>query len=151
MPGTGAGRNDRDRTLKRAGADADAVEFLVGHSLGLRGVYIDADALPLKAAIDRIPALGAEAAGEQARFDGALSDGPLRLITLDDDERDPGSTPRPRRDFLCPERVPAGHPARNNVLSLDAFRKSGGGGGSRSLRLRTELVGYEGRLSAFMA
>jgi integrase len=121
--------------LKRAGADPDAVEFLVGHSLGLRGVYIDADALPLQAAIDRIPVLGTQAAGDQARIDGALRDGPLRLITLDESERDPGLSPGSRRDPVCPERVPAGRGGRNNVLSLDAFRRSGGGGGSRTQRL----------------
>jgi integrase len=43
--------------LRRAGADADAVEVLVGHSLGLRGVYTDADALPLRDAVALIPPL----------------------------------------------------------------------------------------------
>ncbi len=42
--------------LKRAGADDEAVEYLVGHSLGLRGVYTDADALPLREAVALIPA-----------------------------------------------------------------------------------------------
>lgn len=109
--------------LKRGGADADAVEFLVGHSLGLRGVYIDPDALPLAAAVERIPALGVQAAGEQARFDGALAEGPLRLITLDDDERDPEFPPRPRRDPLCPARVPARIGGSGKVLSIAAFQK----------------------------
>ena len=36
----------------------DAVEVLVGHSLGLRGVYTDPDAQPLKAAIKLVPAIG---------------------------------------------------------------------------------------------
>ena len=111
--------------LKRAGADPDAVEFLVGHSLGLRGVYIDADALPLADAIGRIPDV-------VVRFDGALGEGPWRLITLYQSERDPGFAPRPRRQRECPERVPAGHRVRNNVLSLDAFFRNGGGGGSRT-------------------
>ena len=111
--------------LKRAGADPDAVEFLVGHSLGLRGVYIDPDALPLAHAIGRIPDVA-------VRFEGGLGDGPWRLITLDESERHPGFAPRPRRDRVCPERVPAGHRVRNNVLSFDAFRRSGGGGGSRT-------------------
>ena len=44
--------------LKRAGADSEAVEFLVGHSLGLRGVYTDPDALPQRAAVNLIPPLG---------------------------------------------------------------------------------------------
>jgi len=35
------------------------VEFLVGHSLGLRGVYTDPDALPLREAVELIPPLGA--------------------------------------------------------------------------------------------
>ena len=43
--------------LKRAGADVDAVEFLVGHSLGLRGVYMDPEALPLREAVGLVPAL----------------------------------------------------------------------------------------------
>ncbi|MCP4917543.1 MAG: hypothetical protein GY913_11515 [Proteobacteria bacterium] len=43
--------------LKRAGADTDAVEYLVGHSLGLRGVYTDPDALPLRKAVAKIPGL----------------------------------------------------------------------------------------------
>lgn len=43
--------------LRRAGADADAVEFLVGHSLGLKGVYTDPTALPLREAIAKIPPL----------------------------------------------------------------------------------------------
>ena len=44
--------------LKRLGADDEAVEVLVGHSLGLRGVYTDPDAQPLKAAIKLVPAIG---------------------------------------------------------------------------------------------
>ncbi len=43
--------------LKRSGADAEAVEYLVGHSLGLRGVYTDPDALPLRDAVRRVPTL----------------------------------------------------------------------------------------------
>ncbi len=43
--------------LKRSSADTDAVEFLVGHSLGLRGVYTDPDALPLRETIAKIPPL----------------------------------------------------------------------------------------------
>ncbi len=43
--------------LKRAGADTDAVEVLVGHSLGLRGVYTDPDAIPLRGAVELIPRL----------------------------------------------------------------------------------------------
>lgn len=44
--------------LKRLGADDEAVEVLVGHSLGLRGIYTDPDAQPLKAAIKLVPAIG---------------------------------------------------------------------------------------------
>jgi integrase len=47
--------------LRRAGAERDAVEVLVGHSLGLAGIYTDPDALPLKHAVTLIPALSAEA------------------------------------------------------------------------------------------
>lgn len=37
--------------LHRAGADSDAVEYLVGHSSGIRGVYTDPSALPLASAV----------------------------------------------------------------------------------------------------
>lgn len=43
--------------LKRLGADPDTVEVLVGHSLGLRGVYTDADAMPLREVVDLVPPL----------------------------------------------------------------------------------------------
>lgn len=43
--------------LKRAGADTDAVEYLVGHSLGLRGVYTDPEAFGLREAVALVPAL----------------------------------------------------------------------------------------------
>lgn len=43
--------------LKRAGADDEAVEYLVGHSLRLRGVYNDPDALPLRDAVALVPPL----------------------------------------------------------------------------------------------
>jgi len=45
--------------LKKAGADSDAVEFLVGHSLGLRGVYMDPEALPLREAVGLAPDVNA--------------------------------------------------------------------------------------------
>ncbi len=41
--------------LKRLGADDEAVEVLVGHSLGLRGLYTDPDALPMREAVNLIP------------------------------------------------------------------------------------------------
>ena len=45
--------------LKRAGADPEAAEFLVGRKLGgERGTYIDPAALPLREAVDLIPPLG---------------------------------------------------------------------------------------------
>lgn len=44
--------------LKRSGADTDAVEHLVGHKLpGLRSIYTDPDALPMREAVDMIPPL----------------------------------------------------------------------------------------------
>lgn len=49
--------------LRRAGADPDVVEVLVGHSLGLRGVYTDPDALPMREAVGLIPPLGTPGAG----------------------------------------------------------------------------------------
>lgn len=44
--------------LKRAGADDEAVEYLIGHSLGLRGVYTDPDSLPMRDAVALVPAVG---------------------------------------------------------------------------------------------
>jgi integrase/recombinase XerD len=41
--------------LRRAGADPDAVEVLVGHSLGLRGVYTDPEALGLRDVVALVP------------------------------------------------------------------------------------------------
>lgn len=43
--------------LKMAGADDEAVEFLVGHSRGVRAHYVDGTALPLRAAVDLVPEL----------------------------------------------------------------------------------------------
>lgn len=51
-------RNGFVSGLKRAGADTEAVEYLVGHSLGLRSCYTDPDALPLRDAVCRIPQIG---------------------------------------------------------------------------------------------
>jgi hypothetical protein len=51
-------RNGFVSELKRSRADSDAVEFLVGHSLGLRGVYTDPSALPVQEAIGLVPRLG---------------------------------------------------------------------------------------------
>jgi integrase len=47
--------------LKKLGADDEAVEHLVGHSLGLRERYLDADALPLRHAVGLIPPLASPA------------------------------------------------------------------------------------------
>ena len=41
--------------LRKGGADPDAVEFLVGHTLGLIGVYTDPEALPLLEAVRLVP------------------------------------------------------------------------------------------------
>ncbi len=117
--------------LKRSGADPDAVEFLVGHSLGLRGVYLDPDALPLREAVALIPALGerpaARRGAETPRFEGLdfRDRRPVREITLDDDRRKHG-------EGGCPSRVPGGGDVVGNVVYLDAFRKRIGGGGSRT-------------------
>jgi len=45
--------------LKRQGADEEAVETLVGHSLNLRGRYLDPDCLPMREAVALVPALPA--------------------------------------------------------------------------------------------
>jgi hypothetical protein len=123
--------------LKRAGADSDAVEFLVGHSLGLRGIYIDPDALPLRSAVDTIPDLHSR---PEFGAPDPRDQRPVREITLDNAEKRP-------RDPLCPTRVPSPRTAHDNVITLDAFRRKqarsarseaqpsvekGGGGGSRT-------------------
>ena len=41
--------------LKRLGADDMAVEFLLGHSLGIAGIYTDPEAMPLRDAVNLIP------------------------------------------------------------------------------------------------
>lgn len=43
--------------LRRGGADVDAIEYLVGHSSGIRGVYTDPSALPLRAAVGLVAAI----------------------------------------------------------------------------------------------
>jgi len=46
--------------LKRAGADTEAVQYLVGHALGAtRDEYVDPDALPLVAAVELVTEVGA--------------------------------------------------------------------------------------------
>ena len=136
--------------LKRAGADADAVEFLVGHSLGLRGVYINPEALPLTAAINHIPALRAP---EQAHFEGGadlyLSPAPFRDITLSPHKHSRGAgMPRsPRQNTVCPSSVPRELRVRENVLYLYTFRKNGGGGGSRT-RVRNRAASASTRVSS---
>jgi len=45
--------------LKALGADDEAVEFLVGHTLGIRGTYTDPEALPLRVAVRLVPAVAA--------------------------------------------------------------------------------------------
>lgn len=44
--------------LRRSGGDWDAVEYLVGHALGIRGVYTDPTSLRLVETVSRIPRLG---------------------------------------------------------------------------------------------
>lgn len=46
--------------LRRLGADPDAVEYLVGHSLGLRGVYTDPDAYHLHDVVGLVPPIGGD-------------------------------------------------------------------------------------------
>jgi integrase len=59
--------------LKRLGADDMAVEFLLGHSLGIAGVYTDPDAMPLRDAVERIPPL--TQMGEVVEFDSVTGQG----------------------------------------------------------------------------
>jgi integrase len=43
--------------LTGSGAHGDSIEYLVGHSLALRGVYISPEVLPLRQTVDQIPDL----------------------------------------------------------------------------------------------
>lgn len=52
--------------LRALGADRDAVEFLVGHSLGLPGVYTDPRAYSLVSAVALVPAVGTNVVRLQA-------------------------------------------------------------------------------------
>ncbi len=45
--------------LRRAGAPDDAVEYLVGHSAGVRAHYLDADALGLRGVVGVVAPVGA--------------------------------------------------------------------------------------------
>lgn len=44
--------------LARLGADREAVEYLVGHSGGVRERYLDPDAIPLVQAVELVPEIG---------------------------------------------------------------------------------------------
>ena len=111
--------------LKRAGADPDAVEYLVGHSLGLRGVYIDPEALPLRATVDLIPPVTTE-----PRFDGLDQNDPrpIREITLGRDEiAETASRISGRQaDRTCPPRVPRRTRRRGNVVFPAIWNTIGG-------------------------
>ena len=63
--------------LRASGADREAVEFLVGHSLGLRGVYLDPASLPLRETIDLVPAVGTQRAHLVDRKRPVLTDSDL--------------------------------------------------------------------------
>ena len=140
--------------LKRAGADADAVEFLVGHSLGLRGVYLDPGALPMREAVDRIPPLdpatwAAIAANldEGVRFEGIdfrEGRGPIREITLDDARDDvfacrhrSATEPRSSRepaDRMCHQRVMERRRRSKKLVFLDDYRRVAETHGNRTHR-----------------
>jgi site-specific recombinase XerD len=49
--------------LRREGADADAVEHLVGHDIGVKAHYLDLDRLML-AAVKKVPEMTVQAAEE---------------------------------------------------------------------------------------
>lgn len=137
--------------LKRAGADADAVEFLVGHSLGLRGVYIDPEAMPLVDTVSRVPTLSVSLS-TQPRFEGGdelySTPGPVRDVTLNDAQKR-------RAPALCPRRVRAHTPARGarpegrpaTPAERRRVGKNGGGGGSRT-RVRNRAASASTRVSS---
>jgi hypothetical protein len=119
------------------------VEFLVGHSLGLRGVYLDPGALPMRDVVDRIPPLDPVAlAAIEAHLDEGVSfegvdfrqgTGPIREITLDDARRDviafrrrSVSEPRSSRepeDRMCRQRVTATRRRSKKLVFLDDYRR----------------------------
>lgn len=80
-------RNGFVSGLKKLRADDEAVEYLVGHSLGLRGAYTDPEALPLQEAVNLIPPLGR----------------PDEVPLLD---RIRGQEEGVREREMCPQRVP---------------------------------------------
>jgi len=135
--------------LKRLGADADAVEYLVGHSLGVRGVYIDPSALPLRDTVALVPefdpmAFGAEPVEPKFGAIDPSAQGPLREITLDgeflvlDDgtrrriRREEDGLRRLTRERVCPPRVPRRTRRRGNVVFPAIWNRNGGGGGNRT-------------------
>jgi integrase len=134
--------------LKRLGADADAVEYLVGHSLGLRGVYLDPSALPLRDTVALVPTFDPTAFEPEETHEpkfGAIDPrarGPLREITLDGEflVDEDGTRRRIRRDRVCPPRVPQRPRRQGNVVFLDTWQRNGGGGGNRT-RVRSYSTG----------
>lgn len=81
-------RNGFVSGLKRLRADDEAVEYLVGHSLGLRGAYTDPEALPLDDTVGRIPPIGGR------------EEPSVRLSLIPPEE---GAL----REVVCPQSVPA--------------------------------------------
>lgn len=59
--------------LRRLGADPDAIEVLVGHDTGLRGIYTDATALPLVETVALIPKVQPVTASLDAARKGGAS------------------------------------------------------------------------------
>ncbi len=102
--------------LKRAGADRDAVEHLVGHTLGSRGAYIDLDSLPLDEAIALVPPFDPATATSLADNDGVrpsfgglivVDDPvPVREITLDStNHHRPHAIPQTLAAYSTPTRL----------------------------------------------
>lgn len=57
--------------LRAAGVERDAAEYLVGHSLGIAGLYVDAVGLGLRGVVDKIPPFSDAA---RARLEAAMSE-----------------------------------------------------------------------------
>lgn len=93
-------RNGFVSGLKRLKADDEAVEYLVGHSLGLRGLYTDAAALPLREAVDLIPPLSPS--GDVVSFESAGAEAVRRSATAGASEADDGV----RDGVVCPYGAP---------------------------------------------
>lgn len=86
--------------LKQLGADDEVVEFLVGHSRGIREHYVSPEALPLVAAVQLVPPVGVCTPGVQRiplaarrQGQGQQSGGWRRTMGIEPTERNLSARP----------------------------------------------------------